>query len=176
MGRGLDWNKGMTLPRKGNQIEIDGDIAIVYLTQGQKTLVDIYDLPKVRPYTWYARFVNGSWCVYAYIDPKNMSQELHRWIMDASKGTIVDHHNNDPLDNRRENLRFCTVTQNNWNMRRNSNNTSGYKGVQKEGNRWIARIVIGKKDIQRTFLTIEEAIDQRRKWVLEYHGEFANLG
>ncbi len=42
---------------------------------------------------------------------------IHRIIMNVvdNKELVVDHINRDPLDNTRENLRTCTVAQNNCN-------------------------------------------------------------
>lgn len=40
---------------------------------------------------------------------------LHRKVMDAQKGDIIDHINGDKLDNRLENLRFITVKGNGLN-------------------------------------------------------------
>jgi hypothetical protein len=37
---------------------------------------------------------------------------LHRFILGAPEGSIVDHINGDPLDNRRENLQFITASRN----------------------------------------------------------------
>lgn len=38
---------------------------------------------------------------------------MHRYIMNAQPGQVIDHINGDKLDNRRENLRFVTTSQNN---------------------------------------------------------------
>ena len=40
-----------------------------------------------------------------------------------------DHKNNQPLDNRKENLRLCTNQENAFNSSKPRNNTSGAKGV-----------------------------------------------
>jgi hypothetical protein len=41
----------------------------------------------------------------------------------------IDHINRNPLDNRKENLRVATQTENTWNMSKQSRNTTGFKGV-----------------------------------------------
>lgn len=69
---------------------------------------------------------------------------LHRWIMNAPKGKVVDHINHNKLDNRRCNLRLCNRRQNMWNRKPNKNGTSKYKGVSwyKKSNKWRATISI----------------------------------
>ena len=41
-------------------------------------------------------------------DSTKMTIRLHRLIMNAPEGMVVDHLNGDSLDNRRSNLRVCT--------------------------------------------------------------------
>lgn len=45
---------------------------------------------------------------------------MHRLVMKAPKGTIVDHINHNTLDNRRANLRFVTASQNQLNLKKKS--------------------------------------------------------
>ena len=74
---------------------------------------------------------------------------LHRWIMNAKKGTIVDHIDRDTLNNTKKNLRFCTKASNCRNSGKQSNNTSGVNGVcfDKKIKKWTARIYVNKKQI-----------------------------
>jgi hypothetical protein len=91
--------------------------------------------------------------------------------------TLIDHINNDRLDNRIENLRIATDSQNNCNKGIQANNTSGSKNVK-----WHERIkkyeVSVQINKQRKYIGVFEdlefaelvAIEARNK----YHGEFAN--
>jgi hypothetical protein len=55
---------------------------------------------------------------------------MHRFILQAAPGTIVDHINHNGLDNRRENLRIVDVVTSNRHRRKVGKATSDYKGVQ----------------------------------------------
>ncbi|MCE7699722.1 MAG: HNH endonuclease [Methanobacterium paludis] len=70
---------------------------------------------------------------------------MHRLIMGAPKGMVVDHINHNGLDNRKSNLRVVTHRQNMQN--RKNKGTSNYPGVhfKKENHKWVARIRIGKE-------------------------------
>lgn len=54
--------------------------------------------------------------------------ELHRFIMNAPKGMVVDHINHNGLDNRKENLRICTHKENTRNSRASYGKVA-FKGV-----------------------------------------------
>ena len=75
---------------------------------------------------WYAHE-----CLPGYIYAMNGSRDMavHRVIMNAPKGMDVDHINGDRLDNRKENLRICTRSQNSQNKKSRRDSKSGYKGV-----------------------------------------------
>jgi hypothetical protein len=107
---------------------------------------------------------------------------MHRVIMTRVIGCPlerheqVDHWNLNGLDNRRENLRIATQSQNNANKGLLSNNTSGFKGVYKKGRRFAAIIWSNKKEIWLgSYLTPEEAHAAYCKAAREYFGEFARF-
>jgi len=88
---------------------------------------------------------------------------------------LVDHINSIRHDNRIENLRECSVSQNSTNKKLGANNTSGAKGVSihKPTGRWQVNISVNKK--QRNFGYFNDfelaelvAIEVRNK----YHGTF----
>ena len=104
---------------------------------------------------------------------------LHRAILNPPKKMVVDHINGNGLDNRRENLRVCTVAENTKNQRLPANNKSGYKGVHKNykgDKRWSVNIMYkGKTRYVGRFDTPEEgarAYDAKAK---ELYGKFARL-
>lgn len=63
--------------------------------------------------------------------------------------TIIDHINGNKVDNRLENLRECTASQNLHNREKPSSNTSGYKGVYKykKTDRFYSQIMLNGKGI-----------------------------
>jgi hypothetical protein len=97
---------------------------------------------------------------------------------DFEVGTL-DHINNKPADNRIENLRLATSTENNRNAVIRKDNTSGVKGVSWNARdmRWTACIQInGKRKALGNFKDLAlatEFIQLARDMV---HGDFANHG
>ena len=106
----------------------------------------------------------------------------HRLIFLYHKGYLpktIDHINCDKVDNRIENLRAVTASQNQHNRKLNSNNTSGYKGVyyHKPLNKWCAKIRLEYKRMHLGYYkTPEEAAEVVRKAREELHGDFAHHG
>lgn len=102
------------------------------------------------------------------------------WIYhNGNTDQIIDHINNDSFDNRIENLRVCTLSQNLCNSKIFKNNTSGIKGVNWciQKNKWRARLILEKKEIHIGFFNnLEDAknkITEQRKLL---HKEFYNHG
>lgn len=116
--------------------------------------------------------------IYIWENGKRKTYALHRLILDAQKGEMVDHRNQDRLDNRRENLRKCTATQNSANMKLSTLNTTGFKGVtyKKDFGKYRACIRINKISKHLGyFTTAKEAALVYNKKALEIFGEFAWL-
>lgn len=112
------------------------------LTRGRVALIDDADLPLVSQYRWqYHR--NG----YAVTTLNRRKVYLHRMIMNAQPGQIVDHLDRNPLNNTRANLRFVTAQQNGQNRRKTSRCTTGFKGVGYERGKWRARIRANDQNI-----------------------------
>jgi hypothetical protein len=103
-------------------------------------LVSEEDYDNVKQYTWYMScgYVNGN------VNGKITS--LHHFIMGKPEnGLIVDHMNQNRLDNRRENLRFATLKLNAHNRKKivTEDTVSQYKGIRYKKNRqsysWTAQ-------------------------------------
>ena len=89
----------------------------------------------------------------------------------------IDHINGDRTDNRPENLREACHHTNLANAKRKSNNTSGVKGVQRSGNKWIGSVGFkGERHYVGPFTDIAEAEIAVRQLREQLHGDFTNHG
>lgn len=154
------------------------------LTKGKFVLVDDDDYEFLSRWKWYSFVkkhtvyaVRGEYHGYDegvgyYVQKRIM---MHRQIMEAEQGFFVDHINGDGLDNRRENLRLCTHSQNLQNQRKQKDRK--YKGVyERDNGRFSAAIRHGGKLVHiGTFDTETAAACAYNKAAIEYFGEFANL-
>ncbi len=100
---------------------------------------------------------------------------LHRLLTGAPDGQMVDHKDRDTLNNKRENLRFCTRSQNKMNSRTPRHSKSGVKNVcfATGPKKWQSHIKVDGKKIHLGFFDrledAKQAVDDNR---LKYHGEF----
>ena len=108
--------------------------------------------------------------------------DIHRlvavvFLKNVERKRNVDHINGVKVDNRRDNLRWATNSENGKNAKIYSNNTSGVKGVSflKLCNKYRSYIIIDKIYIHiGLFRTLEEAKQARKKKAQEVFGEFLN--
>ncbi len=114
--------------------------------------------------------INGKWALIL----------LHREIMACSDGRVIDHINGNALDNRKSNLRECTLAENLRNRKIHKNNRSGLKGVycdpRRKNRPWNAKIVVdGRKVYLGAFAASAEAFAAYVAAAHKYHGEFARF-
>jgi hypothetical protein len=119
---------------------------------------------------------------YRQIVIKSRFYSTHRLIFLMHYGYLpdyIDHINGIKDDNRIENLRQATKSQNNQNTKLQKNNTSGCKGVswQSRAKKWVAYTKVNNKRIHLGSFVDKElaelvAVEARNK----YHGIFANHG
>lgn len=145
----------------------------VITSNGVEILIDPEDYERVKRY---------SWCIsktgYAVANIKGKVTKMHRYILNESKPEIIiDHINRNKLDNRKENLRRCTVKQNSRNTSVSKNNTTGYLGISLTAQgKFRARIMVDGKEIRLgNYDNIEEAIKARKQGEKIYFGEYAPL-
>jgi hypothetical protein len=146
----------------------------IELTQGQVAIVDDEDYEVLNRYNWYARNSKNTHYAVRVIWGEG-TVYMHRFILTPSAEQQVDHINGNGLDNRRENLRICTRSQNQHNRKKGQRNSSGFKGVSKKGNKWQANIGRDRKQIYLgIFDTPDAAHEAYVKAAKDIHGEFAN--
>lgn len=165
----LSWakNKGKTQMKK------------IPLTRGKFALVDDDDYEELSKYKW--RITSNGYALHTGPRDKDRKRKtflMHRLIMDTPLGLCTDHKNGNKLDNRKENLRICTYSQNNYNIPKKKDNISGCKGVgfHTKSGKYRSRIVVNKKAIHLGLFTkIEDAYNAYCAACKKYHGEFANI-
>lgn len=118
---------------------------------------------------WYVSVKRGK--PYAQHHMGSKVIELQRFLLNDPKGKYVDHINGNTLDNRDENLRVCSNSDNLRNGKIRPNNTSGYKGVwwSERANRWSAEIKVNYRKITISgFRNFSDALGARIALETEY--------
>lgn len=111
------------------------------LTQGKTALVDDCDYEVLCQYKWHAMRVKCTW--YARRSARGARPLMHQMLLPG--GREIDHVNGDGLDNRRENLRAVSPSQNRMNQRKHAGR-SRFKGVcwNTQKQKWEAQIHMPK--------------------------------
>jgi hypothetical protein len=162
-------NKAIINDNTEKKIEIKDDKMII---DNKEFYLDLEDYVKIKDLCWSEK---NNLYIYSYADNKMIY--LHRFIMNVTNDEEqVDHVNHLEYDNRKDNLRVCSVSENQRNKKMQYNSTSKHTGVNwdKDRNQWKAIIFDGKGKcifIGR-FNTIEEAIYAREQKALEMYGNF----
>ena len=97
------------------------------------------------------------------------------WMKGKWPERDIDHIDTDPSNNRWNNLRLATISQNAGNRKKAKNNTSGFKGVcMATCGRWVARICINGRRFHLGYF--DTAANAHKAYVAaaeKYFGEFA---
>lgn len=147
--------------------------------RGHQTLVDDDIAEDLGRFKWSIS-THGYVCRMVTVRRKNFNFLLHRVIMDALPSQILDHANGDRLDNRRENLRVATYSENNRNRASRVSGTSRYLGVHWDTDRckWFAGaydMSTHKKLNLGRYENEVEAAKAYDRYASKYYGEFAKL-
>ena len=141
-----------------------------------KVIIDAEDFDLVSKYKWHIMETDSK-LDYARTSVGRTTPLMHRLIIGAKRGQFVDHINRNSLDNRKSNLRFCTLLQNQHNAKPRVG-TSKFKGVSfsKVCQKWQSRIRFNKMRYQLgVFKTEEEAACMYALAAIELHGDFLRL-
>ena len=127
--------------------------------------------------------------VVGYVNPRGYSVvkldgvtvRLHRIVYKMYYGIEpegeLDHIDGNKLNNKPENLRLASRYQNNQNIKKQKNNTSGHKNVywKDDEKKWAVTIkAFGKTYRFGCYLNIEDAAEVAEKQRQILHREFAN--
>lgn len=150
---------------KTNKILIDGDISYIYFNnKNEYTIIDTKNLEKIKGLCFFEDNKGYALCKINY-----KKVFLHHIIIGKpkDKGIVVDHINQNPLDNRESNLRFATRKINSLNSKIYKNNTTGIRGVYfvKETGKYRARIKRNNTQIHiGIYNSLEEAKSELEKY------------
>lgn len=149
----------------------------ISLTQGQVAIVDDEDFEWLSQWKWHVRKARGKY--YAkrsgWVNSTYKNVHMHKVIL-GIEDQFVDHKDGNPLNNTRSNLRIASSQQNSRNREKQSNNTSGCKGVSwcKRRKKWQARIWIDRKEFHLGYFSVlKEASDAYDAAAILHFGEFA---
>lgn len=122
----------------------------IELTKGLFAIVDDSDFEFLSQFKWHATNCDGKHYATTHLKKGNALIRMHTLLLPFA--VEVDHKNGDGLDNRRENLRPATRSQNKRNIPKRKNMTSKYLGVSLyhngvSKNKWCARVQINRKHI-----------------------------
>lgn len=107
---------------------------------------------------------------------KQATVYMHREVLQAQPSDVVDHKNGQRTDNRRENLRFCSISENAGNAKA-VKSSSSFKGVSRDNQKqaWLAQISISCKHYYLgVYKNEEEAARAYDAAARFYFGEFAH--
>ena len=123
-----------------NEYEIDGERTWIYCFNRKQQIsgkfcIDTEDLEKVIAHKW--RFWKGR-----FFTGNKVPISITSFLLNPQKGEVIDHIDNNPANNCKNNLRITTQGKNVINKNLMSNNTSGVAGVSwdKERKKWAVEI------------------------------------
>lgn len=157
---------------------------------GLYALIDEADYELVGQYRWHPK-VAESGNIYAATTDRTKGQKItirmHRLIAGADSSEFVDHANMDGLDNRRDNLRIATRSENNANRPgryKDGALTSRYRGVYRETDTrrntprsfWKAKCCAKNRVVLHAYFPTEiEAALAYDEAARQHQGKFARL-
>lgn len=145
----------------------------IELTKNKIALIDDDDYEIIKRHSWCYHTKGYAVTVINY-----KHTMMHNLIKPPPLGFINDHIDQDGLNNQKHNLRFLTKSQNLFNRPKNSNNTSGYKGVSwlEKNKKWVAHIRYqGRLKYLGSFVEKINAAIAYDKAASELIGPFAEL-
>ena len=167
-----------------NDFEFREDYVVIFLDRKDgsrlETLIDIEDFELVMnaPFKWSPNKSENRKNCYVigrskrYDGGKRDNYQLHRWILNASKETDVDHIFHNTLDNRRYNLRALPKGKNNQNQPSvYPHSKTKIRGVDwsKKSNKWRSRYCVNGV---RYVIGYYDDINEAEKAVIEARANY----
>jgi hypothetical protein len=138
--------------------------------------IKVKDLEVLVDEEYWHELIRISWSIINGYIRNGKGELMHRIVMNAKDGEIVDHINNIKHDNRIYNLRIVSFGLNAHNKTKSKNASSKYFGVSKDGKKWKSAITYnGEKKHIGIF---EEEIDAAKAYndkAIEFYKDNANL-
>ena len=150
----------------------------IKLTQGQFAMVDDAVFEWLNQWKWSADKSENTYYALRAKSSKVPRIRMHCLIMGKRKSREIDHINDNGLDNRRQNLRFCTRATNMQKAKRKKRASTRYRGIKPYGanGKWEARIGFhGKKLYLGCFVSEKAAAVVYDMAAIEYYGKHAYL-
>lgn len=118
------------------------DVRTIQLTKGMVAIVDAEDYPYLSRFKWHAVKCKNGW--YAHTQINGRRKLMHRLILGSLRGDRTDHRDGNGLNNRRDNIRKCSVIQNARGYRTlRSSKPTPYRGVTLlSSGKWQAKITV----------------------------------
>lgn len=102
--------------------------------------------------TWYPLLAQWRWRLgsrrYAETDMDGRTTAMHNVVLPPEPGFVTDHKNGIPLDNRRQNLRLASPSENAANRVKRAGTSSDYYGVSKtDDGRYLVEVAKGREKV-----------------------------
>lgn len=130
------------------------DPRTIKLSQNAHAIVDAEDYEVLSKFSWYTQRIKTSMSGLSYAVRHKRKDEygtksriyMHRQIMGAESDQFIDHINGNGLDNRKENLRLCTRSENMRNRYYHRKGKLPGAYFHRETGKYQATITINKKN------------------------------
>ena len=160
---------------KTNTYDLNGEYGVGWtFNTDNEFYFDLEDYEQIKDYCWFEDIAkDGLHRLKTNIPKTGKNISMH--VLLGYKNH--DHIDRNELNNRKSNLRPCTPTENNYNRKIFSNNTSGYTGVSfnKRLQKWCARLYKNNKLVlDELFDSKEDAVRARLLAEEKYCNGFAS--